>query len=169
MANFTIDSDDNTLRSRSMLNRRHLPNHANVLSTVQRIGRVTQPWASLGRRTMVSFHCAFCATHSYRVKLWYLLSAYMFCTRLNGCPFSRSNNWTAPLPSSRSAAVTKTASSNPMLSTTIWRFRPSTFLALSRPRASPPVVVSTDWLSTLADVRGAYGFSAVRTFVRSKS
>ena len=52
------------------------------------------------------------------------------------------------------AAVTSTASSNPMLSTTMCRFRPSTFLALSRPRCSPPEVVSTDWLSTLAVVRG---------------
>ena len=42
-----------------------------------------------------------------------------------------------------------------MLSTTIWRLRPFTFLALSRPRCSPPDVVSTDWLSTLAVVRGA--------------
>ena len=41
-----------------------------------------------------------------------------------------------------------------MLSTTMCRFRPSTFLALSRPRCSPPEVVSTDWLSTLAVVRG---------------
>ena len=42
----------------------------------------------------------------------------------------------------------------PRLSTTICRLRPSTFLALSRPRCSPPEVVSTDWLSTLAEVRG---------------
>ena len=65
--------------------------------------------------------------------------------------------------------MTSTASSNPMLSTTIWRFRPSTFLALSRPRCSPPEVVSTDWLSTLAVVRGWYGFSFARTFLRSRS
>ena len=50
--------------------------------------------------------------------------------------------------------TTRTAISKPMLSTTIWRFLPSTFLALSRPRCSPPEVVSTDWLSTLAEVRG---------------
>jgi hypothetical protein len=49
------------------------------------------------------------------------------------------------------------------------QLRPSTFLALSRPRCSPPEVVSTDWLSTLAEVRGAYGFAAVRTLVRSRS
>ena len=41
-------------------------------------------------------------------------------------------------------AMTKTASSKPMLSTTICRFRPLTFLALSRPRCSPPPDVSTD-------------------------
>src|SRR5512135_3090741 len=35
------------------------------------------------------------------------------------------------------AAVTSTASSKPMESTTMWRFRPSTSLALSRPRCSP--------------------------------
>jgi len=56
-----------------------------------------------------------------------------------------------------------------MLSTTIWRFRPSTFLALSRPRCWPPEVVSIDWLSTLAEVRGWYGFSRVRTFLRRRS
>jgi hypothetical protein len=56
-----------------------------------------------------------------------------------------------------------------MLSTTMWRFRPSTFLKLSRPRCSPPEVVSTDWLSTLAEVRGWYGFSLVRTLLRSRS
>jgi hypothetical protein len=56
--------------------------------------------------------------------------------------------------SSTEAAVTSTASSKPMRSTTICRFRPSTFLALSRPLCSPPEVMSTDWLSTLAVVRG---------------
>ena len=87
--------------------------------------------------------------------MWYLLSANIRRTRLIGWPSSRPNNSAAALASSTSAAVTSTASSKPMLSTTIWRLRPSTFLALSRPRCSPPEVVSTDWLSTLAVVRGA--------------
>ena len=56
-----------------------------------------------------------------------------------------------------------------MLSTTMCRFRPSTFLWLSRPRCSPPEVVSTDWLSTLAEVRGWQGFSRARTFLRRRS
>jgi hypothetical protein len=51
----------------------------------------------------------------------------------------------------------------------MWRFRLSTFLALSRPRCSPPDVVSTDWLSTLAEVLGWSGFSAMRAFLRSRS
>src|SRR5262249_34292790 len=54
----------------------------------------------------------------------------------------------------------------PRLSTTIWRLRPSTFLALSLPVASPPELVSTDWLSILA-VRP--GFSCLRTRSRKVS
>ena len=52
------------------------------------------------------------------------------------------------------AAVTRTAISKPMLSTTIWRFLPSTSWALSGPAARRPRWCSTDWLSTLAEVRG---------------
>ncbi len=58
IANLTNASDDLTLFSRSLLNRRHFPSHANVRSTVQRIGSSTQPTASFGRRTMVSAHAA---------------------------------------------------------------------------------------------------------------
>src|SRR3954451_23324556 len=101
--------------------------------------------------------------------LWYFESANIRRTRLTGWPSNRANNSVAALASSTLAAVTRTASSNPMLSTTMCRFRPSTFLALSRPRASPPEVVSTDWLTTLAVVRGAFGFSWVRTLARSRS
>jgi hypothetical protein len=60
----------------------------------------------------------------------------------------------AAAASSTEAAVTSTASSRPMLPTAMCRFRPSTSLALSRPRCWPPEVVSTDRLSTLAEVRG---------------
>lgn len=65
--------------------------------------------------------------------------------------------------------MTNAASGKSMLSMMIWRFRPSTYLALSRPLASLLLVVSTDWLSTLPVVRGEYGFSAERTLVRSES
>jgi len=41
-----------------------------------------------------------------------------------------------------------------MESTTMWRLRPSTSLASSRRRSSPPEVVYPDWPSTLAAVRG---------------
>lgn len=43
MANLMNASDDNTLRSRSLLNRQHLPSQANVRSTVHRMGSLTQP------------------------------------------------------------------------------------------------------------------------------
>ena len=43
IANLTNASDDRTLFSRSLLNRRHLPSHANVRSTVHRIGSSTSP------------------------------------------------------------------------------------------------------------------------------
>ena len=43
MASLTNASDDSTLRSRSLLSRRHLPSQANVRSTVQRSGSFTQP------------------------------------------------------------------------------------------------------------------------------
>ena len=84
IANLTNASDDRTLFSRSLLNRRHLPSHANVRSTVHRIGSSTQPTASFGRCTMFSSHAAFVSTHSYRMKLWYLLSAYIRLTWLIG-------------------------------------------------------------------------------------
>jgi hypothetical protein len=42
-------------------------------------------------------------------------------------------------------------------------------MALSRPRASPPSVVSADRLSTLALIRGEHGFSRARTRVRKAS
>ena len=64
IANLTNASDDRTLFSRSLLNRRHLPSHANVRSTVHRIGSSTQPTASFGRGTMFSSHAAFVSTHS---------------------------------------------------------------------------------------------------------
>ena len=101
--------------------------------------------------------------------MWYLPSANIRRTFPTGWPANRPNSSTAAAPSSVLAAVTGTASSNPMLSTTMCRLRPSTFSALSRPRGSPPEVVSTDGLSTLAVVRGEYGLSAARTFVRSRS
>ena len=63
IASLTIDSDDSTLFSRSTLRRRHLPSQANVRSTVHRIGSVTQPSASFGRRTMVSSQAAWSSTH----------------------------------------------------------------------------------------------------------
>ena len=69
MANLTNASDERTLRSRSLLSRRHLPSHANVRSTVQRIGSRTQPSDPSGRRTIVRSQRAFVATHSYRTKL----------------------------------------------------------------------------------------------------
>src|SRR5512135_285056 len=153
MASLTNASDDRTLLSRSLLRRRHRPSHANVRSTVHRIGNRTQPSDPLGRRTMARSHRAFASTHSYSLKLWYFASAYIRTTLLTGWPSSRANNSEAALASSTSAAVTRTASSKPRLSTTMWRFRPSTFVALSRPRPSPPEVVSTDWLSMLAEVR----------------
>src|SRR3954468_4139430 len=169
MASLTNDSDDSTLFSRSLLRRRHRPSQGNVRSTVHRIGNFTQPSASFGRRTMLRSQSAFASTHSYSFMLWYFESAYFRLTLLIGWPSSLPNSSAAALASSTSAAVTSTASSSPMLSTTMWRLRPSTFLWLSRPRSSPPEVVSTDWLSTLAVVRGEYGFSAARTLVRSES
>jgi hypothetical protein len=48
------------------------------------------------------------------------------------------------------AAWTTTARSNPMVSTTMCRFRPATRLPMSKPRASPPSAVCTLWLSTIA-------------------
>ena len=56
MANLMNASADSTLFSRSLLSRRHLPSQANVLSTVQRIGKRTQPTDPSGRRTMVNSH-----------------------------------------------------------------------------------------------------------------
>src|SRR5947209_19242462 len=47
-------SAESTLRSRSLLSRRHLPSHANVRSTVHRRGNFTQPSDPLGRLTMTS-------------------------------------------------------------------------------------------------------------------
>src|SRR5512135_2593606 len=169
MASLMKASDDRTLFSRSLVSRRHWPSHANVRSTVHRIGSLAQPSDPSGRRTMDSSHRAFASTHSYSLKLWYLLSAYIRTTLPIGWPSSRANSSVAARASSTSAPVTRTASSDPRLSTTIWRFRPSTFLKLSRPRRSPPEVVSTDWLSTLAEVRGRRGFSIVRTLRRSRS
>ncbi len=64
MANLMNASDDRTVRSRSVLNRRHFPNHANVRSTVYRIGNFTQPFASSGRRTITNSHEAFAFTQS---------------------------------------------------------------------------------------------------------
>ena len=60
----------------------------------------------------------------------------------------------APTASGTLAAVTTTASTNPMVSTAMCRLRPVTFLAPSYPRAPPTSVALTDWLSTTA-MRGA--------------
>ena len=64
MASLMNASDDSTLRSRSLLSRRHLPSQANVRYTVQRSGRSTQPFSPSGRRTMTSSQRAFASTHS---------------------------------------------------------------------------------------------------------
>ena len=69
MASLTIDSDESTLFSRSTVRRRHVPSQANVRSTVQRIGSLTQPSASFGRRTMLRSYSALFWIHSYRAKL----------------------------------------------------------------------------------------------------
>src|SRR5206468_7284598 len=72
-----------------------------------------------------------------------------------------------PLASSTFAAVTTTASSNPMVSTTIWRLRPWTSLPPSKPCCSPGPPPLTDWLSILpADGVGARP-AATRTCSRS--
>jgi len=52
LLSLTIASDDSTLRSRSLLRRRHLPSQAKVRSTVQRSGSFTHPFWPSGRRTM---------------------------------------------------------------------------------------------------------------------
>ena len=142
MASLMNASEESTVRSRSLLSRRHLPSHANVRSTVHRIGSLTQPLDPSGRLTMTSSHRACrrptCTGHSYGT-----------CCRRTSAPPGSLVGLPAvrrppPPPWRRlmSAAVTSTASSKPMLSTTMWRLRPSTFLALSRPRCSPPEVVS---------------------------
>ena len=104
---------------------------------------------------MFSSHAAFVSTHSSTYEI--VVLAVRVHSLDVAASADRPGGRTTPLAalaSSILAAVTRTAISKPMLSTTIWRFLPSTFLALSRPRCSPPEVVSTDWLSTLAEVRG---------------
>src|SRR5512147_441 len=74
------DSDDRTLFSRALLRRRHRPSHANVRSTVHRIGSFTRPSGPSGRRTMARSHRAFASTHSYSWKSRYFESAYIRAT-----------------------------------------------------------------------------------------
>ena len=45
-------SDDGMVSSQSFANLLHLPSHANVRSTTQRLAMTTNPTASLGRRTI---------------------------------------------------------------------------------------------------------------------
>ncbi len=73
MANLTNASDEPPLAVLTQPTLAQPREH--VRSTVQRIGSRTQPSDPSGRRTIVRSQRAFVATHSYRTKLWYLLSA----------------------------------------------------------------------------------------------
>src|SRR5207248_10328453 len=67
------------------------------------------------------------------------------------------------------APVTATARSSPREPTTTCRLRPLTFLWASYPRASPPSVDGTDWLSMLPALGVGFRPSARRTRSRRAS
>jgi len=66
---------------------------------------------------------------------------------------NRLNTSGALVPSSADATETTTTSSNPSVSTMIWRFRPVIFWPPSEPRPSATSVALTVWLSMLPALR----------------
>jgi hypothetical protein len=169
MASRIIASLDRVDLSRSTVSRRHRLSHANVRSTTHRLGSLTHPFFPSGRLTTAISYPAFCATQAYRPWLWYLLSAHSNFSRGNSAPVTFASTTGAAVPSSSLAEVTATATSRPIVSTTTCLFRPLTFLWLSRPRADPPSVAGTDWVSMLPALGVGSRPSATRTRSRSAS
>jgi hypothetical protein len=149
------DSDDRTFFSPSMLKRRHRLTQAKVRFTVHRIQR---------RHPFVR---ALLMTHNRQaaggVCLDPLLALEVAILRVGIHPDDLAHRLAVDTGEQRRACrcvVDARGRHRPgqkqpdAVSTTKWRLRPSTVLALSQRRSSPLEVVSIDWLSTLAEVRG---------------
>src|SRR5262249_14304614 len=137
IANRIMASLDWPDRSRSAVSRRHRFSQANVRSTTHRFGRSTNPLAPSGRRTISRSRSLCSATHPYSSWLWYFWSAHKSRSRGNSSGWSWASAAGAARASSTPAPVTTTASKRPIVSTTMCRLRPWTFLWASYPRASP--------------------------------
>ena len=89
------------------------------------------------------------------LKLWYFESAYIRATLLIGWPSNRPNNVGGPPGVIDVRRRDQDGQQQPHAIDGDMAFPPVHVLGVvAAPLASPPEVVSTDWLSTLAEVRG---------------
>jgi len=122
-------SELSVVASSSLLNRRHFPSQAKVRSTIHRFGRVTQPLASLGRRTISSAHPPSLSAHAssppaYRPSAQIRCNRAVFPSRGVSTNFPGAGSW-------MSAACTTKLWIRPRVSTKRWRLRPLVFLPAS--------------------------------------